>query len=250
MSETSLNSEQLGSFGRDGYVVVPNVVPSHLLEEALLEVDRQVETDPPPLDHTGFHFCWCNEFTSTNPMLRCLTDSTAYQLAQSAILPKQLTLPDLIQIALNIPPWDHIPGGPHLDGLTPPAEDGRPGTFTFLAGIFLTDQSEENMGNVWVWPGSHRVNAEYFTDHGPEALLVHAPYPPTAHPLPPHPITGKAGDLFLAHYLLGHNIGGNLSDQTRKVLYFRLRTTDHQKNWKDCVTDPFFEFEPVREFER
>jgi hypothetical protein len=31
----------------------------------------------------------------------------------------------------------------------PPETDGRPGTFTMLAGIFLTDQSCENAGNLW-----------------------------------------------------------------------------------------------------
>lgn len=42
---------------------------------------------------------------------------------------------------------------------------------------------------------------------------------------PPEPlkITGRAGDLLLAHYLLGHNIGGNdESDRARARSIFQL----------------------------
>lgn len=97
-----------------------------------------------------------------------------------------------------------------------------------------------------MWPGTHQKNRKCFAEHGPEALIAKAPYPPTDHPYAPKSINGKAGDLFLAHYLLGHNIGDNLSGQTRKALYFRLRTTDHRENWQEYGSDPLYEFAPVR----
>ncbi|HVG26186.1 MAG TPA: phytanoyl-CoA dioxygenase family protein, partial [Acidobacteriaceae bacterium] len=154
--------------------------------------------------------------------------------------------PEQVQLALNIPPYDHHPGGPHIDGLAPPEPSGRPGTFTLLAGIFLTDQMSEWMGNVWVWPGSHLSAAGYFREHGPDALSSSAPYPPIDLP-EPHQVKGQAGDLLLAHYLLGHNIGGNVSASRREVVYFRLRREGHRERWRECVQDPLLEFEPVRE---
>src|SRR5262249_14561620 len=129
--------------------------------------------------------------------------------------------------------------------LTPPEPDGRPGTFTMLAGIFLTDQVREHAGNLWVWPGSHRATAAFLRAHGPDVLASCAPYPPVDLG-PSRQVTGRAGDLLLAHYLLGHNMGGNVSDQVREVLYFRLRRTGHRERWHEAVQDPLLEFEAVR----
>jgi hypothetical protein len=76
------------------------------------------------------------------------------------------------------------------------------------------------MGNLWVWPGSHRAGAAYLREHGPDALLeiAHPAYPMAA----PQRVVGRAGDLYLAHYLLGHNMGGNLSSEVRRVVYFSV----------------------------
>ena len=165
--------------------------------------------------------------------------------AESLIAPAKFETPDQVQLSLNVPPFDHRPGGPHLDGLAPPEPDGRPGTFTLLAGILLTDQAAEEMGNLWVWPGSHLGAAAYFREHGPEALLASAPYP-QVDLSEPHQVVGHAGDLLLAHYLLGHNIGGNVSAVTREVVYFRLRREGHRGRWREFVQDASLEFEPVR----
>jgi hypothetical protein len=143
---------------------------------------------------------------------------------------------DHAQISLNIPPFVHRPGGPHIDGITPPDPSGVPGTFTMLAGILLTDQPGEDMGNLWVWPGSHLSTAAYLREHGPEALISSAPYPPVDL-AEPRQVVGWAGDLLLAHYLLGHNIGGNLSGVTRETIYFRLRREGHRDRWRESVQD-------------
>src|SRR5208282_6058097 len=76
------------------------------------------------------------------------------------------------------------------------------------------------------WPGTHLTHAEYFRAHGPGAFLATGGYPPI--PLPePEQVTGEAGDLLLAHYLLGHNIGGNTSRAVRRAVYFRIKRTGH-----------------------
>ena len=112
------------------------------------------------------------------PAPNLLFSSPALSAAASLIEPGRFEAPEQVQIALNIPPYDHRPGGPHIDGLAPPEPSGRPGTFTLLAGIFLTDQMSEWMGNVWVWPGSHLSAAGYFREHGADALISSATYPP------------------------------------------------------------------------
>lgn len=120
-----------------------------------------------------------------------------------------------------------------------------------MAAIFLCDESRPDSGNLWVWPGSHVVHQRLFADQGVGALL-----PVSGHPLSldrpplladPHPLVAKRGDLLLAHFLLGHKIGGNLSSQTRRVLYYRLSCAGHQERWADTFLDAFAEYVPVKQ---
>jgi Phytanoyl-CoA dioxygenase (PhyH) len=236
--------DQLRAFAERGYVVIPNVVSRSLIDGAMQQIDRLMEQAPPPADHRGFHFYWEQPSRDTDPPTALLQRSSAWNIATSFVEPHHLEPPEQIQVSLNIPVWRHRPGGPHIDGLSPTEPDGRPGTFTMLAGILLTDQMAKDMGNLWVWPGSHHVGAAYLRHHGADALLniVHPTYPMAA----PEQILGQAGDLFLGHYLLGHNMGGNTSSLVRRVVYFRLRADGHRTRWRACVQDPLLEFEPAR----
>jgi ectoine hydroxylase-related dioxygenase (phytanoyl-CoA dioxygenase family) len=242
---TPLTRDQLREFAEKGFIVVPQVVPENLIDATMREIDGMIEREPPPQEKRGFHFYWPGDLAASNPLLELLTRSGAAEIIRSMIAPLELAIPQDGQVSLTIPPWDHRPGGPHLDGLTPPEESGRPGTFTLLAGFFLTDQSRTNTGNLWVWPGSHRVGAAYLREHGSDALLqiAHPTYPMDE----PEPVLGKRGDLLLAHYLLGHNMGGNMSPEMRRMVYFRVKSTTHEAHWREYVQDELFEFAPVRE---
>lgn len=47
---------------------------------------------------------------------------------------------------------------------------------------------------------------------------------------------GRRGDVLLAHYLLGHNIGGNdESDRTRRAIYWRLWAEGHEARRDKCL---------------
>jgi len=153
------SKDQLHAFAERGYAVFPNVVPRRLLNEAQGAIDALVTREPPPGDRLGHHFYWMNDPAPSDPLLRLFSASAALATAEEMVRPLRVELPRQVQISLNIPPHDRRPGGPHLDGLTPPEPSGRPGTFTLLAGVFLTDQTNEDMGNLWVWPGTHRTFA-------------------------------------------------------------------------------------------
>jgi Phytanoyl-CoA dioxygenase (PhyH) len=239
-----VSEDQLRAFAERGYVVIPNVVSQSLIGGAMQQIDRMIERAPPPADHRGYHFYWEEPSSDTNPLTALLQRSNAWKMAASLVAPCNLEPPEQIQVSLNIPVWRHQPGGPHIDGLTPPEPSGRPGTFTVLAGIFLTDQTAKDMGNLWAWPGSHHIAAAYLRRHGADALfdIVHPTYPMAA----PEQVLGQAGDLFLGHYLLGHNMGGNTSALVRRVVYFRLHAEGHRTRWREYIRDPLLEFEPVR----
>ncbi|HEX8070226.1 MAG TPA: phytanoyl-CoA dioxygenase family protein [Pyrinomonadaceae bacterium] len=239
-----LDRRQRQTFAELGYVVVPRVVSQSATDAARRAVAHLVTQESPPAGHSGPYFY--NVPGAPPEHLRALLcDGLPQATAAALIAPGRFDAPEQIQVSLNIPPFDHRPGGPHVDGLAPPEASGRPGTFTLLAGVFLTDQTGEDMGNLWVWPGSHLSAARYLRERGAEALISCAPYPPVELGAP-RQVRGRAGDLLLAHYLLGHNIGGNTSATVREVVYLRLRRAGHRARWQDCVRDPLLEFEPVR----
>ncbi len=250
MNPIALSQGQLAAFARDGYVVVPDVVPEALLVAVDAEIDRRIATEPPPSDARGPHFYFdpADQLPAADAALR---ESGALGLADSLVAPHHLRHADgygIIQIALNIPPFMHWPGSPHLDGYH---GDDQPRPFTMLAAIFLTDEVEPNRGNVWVWPGSHIDHGRLFRERGVEALLgpagghtglVQPPFPLQA----PRPVLAQRGDLLLAHYLLGHNTGGNAADHIRRTLYFRLGCEHTAAQWQEVMLDPFLEYPRLR----
>ena len=165
--------------------------------------------------------------------------------AEALVGAGRLLVPPDAQVALNIPPDPHRPGGHHVDGVSVTEPDGRPGTFTLLAGVLLTDQSRPDMGNLWVRPGTHLTHAALFRERGADALMASGGHPDIELPEPTQ-VLGQAGDLLLAHYLLGHNIGGNVSSVTRRAVYFRLKRDDHVAHWRQSLQDPWRDFDGVR----
>ncbi len=148
------------------------------------------------------------------------------------------------QVALNIPPYSHRPGRPHIDGYVPGQQ--TPGTFTLLAGLLLNDQLADNAGNLWVWPGTHVSHAAFFAASGPKAFADARGYPDIELPEPTQ-VRGRRGDVLFAHYLLGHNIGGNYgTDLTRRAIYWRRRAPGHGTRWGDCLADPWLKYQGVR----
>jgi hypothetical protein len=229
-----------------GYVVVPG-----FLTDAQIAAGRRIVagrlTESPP---AGPLSQWPRFGAEGHPLLDFYRDIGLADRATGFLRPGlAVTEPDFAQIAITTPPFSHIPGGPHVDGLTPTEPDGRPGTFSLLAGVWLTDQSTENRGNVHVWPGTHLRLGEYLAEHGPEALtrvdeMNPGPYPKVELGSRVQP-TGPAGSVFFAHYLLGHNSGGHFGapgDERRETVYFRLQATGHRERWRDVVTDPLTEF--------
>jgi hypothetical protein len=240
----SLSKRELREFGIRGYVILRNVIPPATLTAASMEIDRLVHDQPPPTDYVGHHFYWLSTLDG-GPLTALFNNTPLRSLAQSLIAPGTIEIAfDQVQVALNIPPFSHRPGGHHLDGYL----EGRqnPATFTMLAGVLMSEQRIENAGNLWVWPGTHRTHGAFFRERGPEAFIEAKGYPPIELPEPTQ-ILGGPGDVLLAHYMLGHNIGGNYaSEKVRRAVYFRLRRMGHDQRWRECLCDELLEFDPVR----
>jgi ectoine hydroxylase-related dioxygenase (phytanoyl-CoA dioxygenase family) len=241
-----LDEGQRAEFGERGFLLLPRVVTAGVVAAASGVIDGLIERDPPAPQVQGPY----NYFLAAArvPALAALlTGSPAFGLAESLTGAGTLEVPGQVQVALNIPPFRHRPGMHHLDGV-PPGPDGRPGTFTMLAGVLMSDQRARDAGNLWVWPGTHLTHAAYFRAHGPGALVSAGGYPPISLP-EPEQVTGGPGDLLLAHYLLGHNIGGNTSAAVRRAVYFRVKRAGHDARWREFLCDPWLDYDTVRDRE-
>jgi hypothetical protein len=239
-----LTDEQMNEFAERGFVLVPQVVPGDVLAQAAQRIDEVVTADPPAADKRGSHFYFLA--AKDEPSLMApLTATPAFGIAGELAGAGTLEIPWQAQVALNIPPYSHRPGIPHIDAANPEPTGGPVrGTFTLLAGVLMTDQLTENSGNLWVWPGTHLAHAAYFrSNHGTQLFCA---YPPIDLP-EPEQVKGRAGDLLLAHYLLGHNIGGNYeSGQTRRALYYRISAASHASHRNEFLQDPWLDYEPIR----
>lgn len=242
-----LSGEDLRRFGEEGYLVVPGVVPEDLLSFLDAEIDALIAADPPPAGTVGKHF-WFLPPSLLPAADAALRRSGALDVARELVAPHTLDHGlNHIQIALNIPPFVHKPGGPHIDG----HGDGQdpPHSFTMLAAIYLVDEPEGMAGNLWVWPGSHLAHKRLFHERGTRALVGFGGHALSLDPPPElgprREVTARRGDLLLAHFLLGHNTGGNTADRVRRIAYYRLSCPGHAERWEETFLDPFTEYQPV-----
>ena len=249
-----LTDDDLRRFGSEGYLLLRNVVPEELLAAADAEIDPFIaETEADEGDRGPGQSAWC---PARSRLPRCddvLRQSPALAIAYELVAPNAIdhagldgSRYDHIQVAITVPPWSHIPGGPHIDGWSPGD------SFTMLAGVLLTDQHDTQSGNLWVWPGSHLAHERMFRERGTDVLertgvqghTTHLDPPVTLRP--PLPITGGRGDLVLAHFLLGHNKGGNTAGHVRRTIYYRLNVPGHDQRSERMLVDAWLEYPRVK----
>jgi hypothetical protein len=242
-----LSVDQQRQLREEGYLLLPGIVPRPLVDEALRAINASLGTEGIPKEQlTTFRArTFTPELVRSETMLRLFRASPLGELCQAALGPGNLVPPTEVQIALRFPTAG--PGGgpavPHIDGISSPGNGVPPGTlyhFTGLAGLFLSDTSEPDRGNLTVWPGSHRLVAEYLREQGVGAIVDRFPELPLP---PPRPILARPGDGILAHYQLAHGIAPNLGPHVRYALFWRLFHRAHEGLGTRPLTDPWLEWE-------
>lgn len=247
MDMAAITGEMRAAFREQGFVVVPDVLDGEQIAEGRAVVAAMLAEEPYAEDHVGSYFLWPRFGPAGHPLLDFYREAGIGDLAGELLRPDlAVREPDFAQLATTIPPFPLRPGGPHVDGLTPTEPDGRPGTFTMLAGIWLTDQQQPHRGNLWIWPGTHLRFGRYLAERGADALtrvdqMNPGPYPKVDLGEPIQAV-GPAGSVLFAHYLLAHNIGNHDGRERRETIYYRLHAAGHRDRWREVVTSPLTEF--------
>jgi hypothetical protein len=238
----ALSVEQKRHLLAHGYVHVPNAVEENLVRRALRAINHDLSNGIDPAQLAIFNSqSFCPTLAKARPILDLFERSSVQTIVESATGP--LKPIDCGQVALR---WPEALDGPppprilwpHIDGTYTPTNGVPEGSilnFTALACVLLSDLPTANAGNFTAWPGSHRILESYYRENGAAALLNNAGRPNLG---TPHQITGSAGDLIIAQYLLGHDYSLNLSPNVRYAVFFRLESrTLTPQNRIGSVTD-------------
>src|ERR1044071_7899863 len=108
-----LGRRQKQTFAEQGYLVVPRAVPRPRIDAARREVESLLAREPPPAGHQG-PYSYFLDGVPPGPLYALLYGGPALRVAESLIAPGTFEAPEQVQVALNIPPFEHRTGGPHL----------------------------------------------------------------------------------------------------------------------------------------
>jgi len=244
---TGLDPDQQQSLREQGFLHLRGVIAPDLIRRALRAINHDLSRGIDAARLPTFHAqTFCPDITATPAITDLFERSGARTLVESAT--GALKPVTSAQIALRWPRLEEATGvgRAHIDGLYSPTNGvpaGKIFNFTALACVLLSDLPEEFAGNFTVWPGSHLVHERHFREHGAEALLKE----PRLELGAAKQITGKAGDVILAHYLLGHTVSANCSPHIRYAIFFRLESTAFTDvNRLGAVTDAWRDWAGLR----
>ena len=247
---TEITEQDRAAFRERGFVVIPGVLDDPRLAAASELAAALLAAEPPGAELTGPYFLWPRFGSAGHRLLDLYRESGIGRLAAGLLRPDlAVREPDFAQLATTIPPWLHRPGGPHVDGLTPPAR--RTAGHVLAAGRHLADRPDP------AGPGE------------PVDLAGHAP---AVRRLPGRARRGRArpgrGDEArpvpgrrAGRARAGDGTGGERAVRAttcwrttsagttvrrrpgrRQTVYYRLEAHGHRERWREAVTSPLLEF--------
>lgn len=248
-----LSLSQKRRFLRDGFVVVPGVVPRERVDAALREINHRLGAGAHPgKDAYADTLDYLSEYVDSPAIMALMKASPLRELAASLLGPNRVEPCSQAQVVLRFPAkTDESPAkeSVHIDGMYDDGHKVPIVRYTFCAGVLLSDVPRENMGNLVAYPGTHVQIAKIFKAKGLGALKKGIA---KSLRLPkPVQVTGKAGDVVLFHFQTAHDKVRNDSPDIRYTAYFRFWHIDawHDKSeayLKRALTDIWLEWPAMR----
>lgn len=246
----ALDAARKAKLARDGWVLIPGLVPRALVDGALREINNRLgRGEHPGKDSYADSLDYLSEYVRS-PAVMALTGPLD-ALARELLGAGRVEPCTQAQIALRFPtPSDRAPAerSVHVDGLF--ADKGEPVVrYSFCAGVALSRVKGRDRGNFVVYPGTHRMIADRVRRRGLAALkggaenILRLP--------PPVQVEARPGDVILFHYQTAHDKARNDSPDIRYMAYFRYW---HVDAWRDkspsylkrALADPWLEWPAMR----
>ena len=246
-----LTNSQRDEFRTQGFVILKNVVPLSLVEDAKRVVNHHLGTGPEAwtTGEDGVPKLGASSHSSVTDLIE---QSDVWTLVQRMIGLDKVARPPPGQLAIRFPVVDTFKEGDctetgemqyHIDGM----QNQTLIPFTILCKVPLSDQTQEGNGNFTVFPGSHR-NPEllqWYADRLQDNITAATEGPPA----PPaggggrgKPALGRPmqvcmapGDCAIVHPHLAHCVGRNTSPNIRYSIIFRLQHTEKHQHLADLT---------------
>ncbi|MDE2991037.1 MAG: phytanoyl-CoA dioxygenase family protein [Chloroflexota bacterium] len=241
---------------KQGFLLVASAVSARLVRCARRAINHSLgagidKRDVARLNAQSF----CEELVEDPRLLRLATSPGVWSYVRSLVGERRVERPRECQIALRFPRSEGASrklDPPHLDGYHTPwnglPDDGVVYAHTLLLGVMLSDVDQPLSGNFTVWPGSHMKLEQHFRQHGVQSL-ERGDVTTSGIRLPrAHPITGRSGDIVLAHYQLAHAASPNLSGDIRYMCFFRLSVRGLANHRVESMVDIWRDWPALRKF--
>jgi len=216
---TRLSAAQRAAWDRDGYLLVAGALSPVEVTQLLHEVDRlHAEAATPPCDGPPATFNAFNVVERGEALLAVMDHPRLLGLVADLVgVNVQLLMSQVMVRAPTPTPalgWHHdgpkpVPF-PHVGAVTP--------LLNLKVGVFLTDVSEPDTGNLLVLPGSHLTPPAHLS--GPLAHSAAETTEVAADTPDAVPVLARPGDAILFHNALWHAVGPSRAQRSRTVLYY------------------------------
>jgi len=249
MSSSQEDVACLASLASQGFIVLPKAVPLGMIEHARALADDALRLSggcPTSQQDAARWVAAKRNLKRNDIMLNLVNSSGILERLRGIVGPLQKCKNS--QLAYRFPGeractddacgsgiapnWDE---DWHIDGFTKSDHSQSFETaydFTVLLGIYLSDNVNKFGGNFTVFPGAHLSMQEYFCTCGPSELM-HSGF---AHPQKvlslknSLQIQARAGDVIVAHSSLPHTTAPNVTQDTRRVVFFRMVSAQRGKS--------------------
>lgn len=251
-----LSDEEKLAFKRNGFLPVADAVDEDLVGDAVELVWNSIDenpADPSTLVGRGYHLDVWDDLPEEETGVFDAINDEVFAYAEELVGGNLLEDPDeRVQLPLQFPDEEQVLSGSklpdhgHVDGYGPGfRESGEVGGFSIGVATYYT-RVQARGGGFTVWPGSHWIVAQYYTNHVLET-------PGHAHsdsiPAPigdAHEVTGDPGTIVLWHNKLVHTGGINLTPHVRIASISRFRRADFDEIQRDA-SDKLWKYWPGME---
>lgn len=250
---TALTPAQKKAFARDGFVVLPAMIPRERVDAALRDINHRLgKGEHPGKDGYADSVDYLSEYVRSPAVMDLVKATPLRELASSLLGANKVEPCTQAQVVLRFPAkTNESPAtvSVHIDGMYDDGHKVPIVRYSFCAGVLLSDVPRPNMGNLVAYPGTHRTIAKLFKDKGLGALRKGIA---KSLALPePAQVLGKAGDVVLFHFQTAHDKARNDSPEIRYTAYFRFWHVDawHDKSpeyLKRALTDVWLEWPGMR----